>query len=89
MLRARDLHCRAAGGGDATPAKDALGDKVIASQWLAKHPAGDRNLVQGLKSDATYLIGEHTRLIRSERNGLIRDGWRERVLSSHAITRGG
>jgi len=47
---------KAAGGGDATPAKDALGDKVIASQWLAKHPAGDRNLVQGLKSDATYLI---------------------------------
>lgn len=43
-----------AGGG--VTAKDALGNDVKASAWLAKHPAGDRNLVQGLKADATYLI---------------------------------
>jgi cytochrome b6-f complex iron-sulfur subunit len=47
---------KAAGGGDALPALDAEGNAVKASKWLAKHPAGDRNLVQGLKSDATYLI---------------------------------
>lgn len=51
--------CRAAGGGSALAALDADGNAVTASKWLAKHPAGDRNLVQGLKSDATYLIGEH------------------------------
>ena len=39
-------------------AKDALGDDVKASAWLAKHQPGDRSLTQGLKSDATYLIGK-------------------------------
>lgn len=49
--------CRAAGGGNALAAKDALGNDVKKSSWLKTHPAGDRSLVQGLKSDATYLIG--------------------------------
>ena len=57
VLRGKALR-RAAGGGDALPALDADGNAVTASKWLAKHPAGDRNLVQGLKSDATYLIGD-------------------------------
>lgn len=48
---------RAAGGGDSLPAKDALGDDVKASAWLQSHQPGDRSLTQGLKSDATYLIG--------------------------------
>lgn len=39
-------------------AKDALGDDVKASAWLEKHQPGDRSLTQGLKSDATYLIGK-------------------------------
>lgn len=48
---------KGAGGGSAgITAKDALGNDVKASQWLKSHPAGDRNLVQGLKSDATYLV---------------------------------
>ena len=41
--------CRAGGGSAGITAKDALGNDVKASQWLKSHPAGDRNLVQGLK----------------------------------------
>lgn len=40
---------RAGGGGAGITAKDALGNDVKASEWLKSHPAGDRNLVQGLK----------------------------------------
>ena len=58
LLSKRGLHCRAAGGGDSLAAKDALGDDVKASAWLEKHQPGDRSLTQGLKSDATYLIGK-------------------------------
>lgn len=46
-----------AGGGSGLAAKDALGNDVKQSSWLKTHPPGDRSLVQGLKSDATYLIG--------------------------------
>ncbi len=37
-------------------AKDALGNDVKASQFLASHNPGDRSLVQGLKGDPTYLV---------------------------------
>lgn len=40
---------RAGGGSAGITAKDALGNDVKASEWLKSHPAGDRNLVQGLK----------------------------------------
>ena len=30
-------------------AKDALGNDVFVSKWLATHPVGDRTLAQGLK----------------------------------------
>ena len=57
--------CRVAGAGSAIAAKDALGNNVKVSNWVKTHPAGDRSLTQGLKSDATYLIGglsfEYTR----------------------------
>lgn len=43
------LHRRAGGAGGGTVAKDALGNDVKASAWLATHGAGDRSLVQGLK----------------------------------------
>jgi len=46
------------GGGAGLVAKDALGDDVTKDGWAAKHPAGDRALVQGLKGDAHYLIQE-------------------------------
>jgi len=44
------------GGGGGQVAKDALGNDVKATTWLASHPIGDRSLAQGLKGDATYLI---------------------------------
>ena len=40
---------RSGGGSAGITAKDALGNDVKASEWLKSHPAGDRNLVQGLK----------------------------------------
>ena len=43
----------AGGGGGGIPAKDALGDDLIAKEYLASKPAGDRSLAQGLKGDAT------------------------------------
>lgn len=43
-----------AGGGDGgIPAKDALGNDILAKEWLETHPANDRSLAQGLKGDAT------------------------------------
>ena len=53
-MTAREAHdlvmiSRAGGGGAGITAKDALGNDVKASEWLKSHPAGDRNLVQGLK----------------------------------------
>ncbi|KAL4444226.1 hypothetical protein ABPG75_011963 [Micractinium tetrahymenae] len=44
------------GGSGGQVAKDALGNDIKASAWLATHQAGDRSLSQGLKGDATYLI---------------------------------
>lgn len=48
-----------AGGGSGTGgvvAKDALGDDVTLAGWKSSHGPGARELVQGLKGDATYLI---------------------------------
>jgi len=45
-----------AGGSGGLVAKDALGDDVTFEKWLSTHQAGDRQLVQGLKGDAHYLI---------------------------------
>ena len=44
------------GGGGGVVAKDALGDDVTVAGWKASHQGGARELVQGLKGDATYLI---------------------------------
>jgi len=49
---------KSGGGGAGLVAKDALGDDVTKDGWTAKHPAGDRALVQGLRGDAHYLIVE-------------------------------
>ena len=43
----------AVGGGGGIPAKDALGNDIIAAEYLAAKPAKDRSLAQGLKGDAT------------------------------------
>lgn len=44
------------GGAGGTIAKDALGNDVKKIEYLATHFAGSRELVQGLRGDATYLI---------------------------------
>ena len=56
---------KAAGSGGGTSAKDELGNSVTASGWLSTHREGDRNLVQGLKGDPTYLIVEGSDAIGS------------------------
>lgn len=50
-----------AGGG--VLAKDALGNDIVASEFLSKHAAGDRVLTQGLKGDPTYVIVENSESI--------------------------
>lgn len=49
---------KGAGGsaGGAQPAKDIIGNDVIAGEWVETHNPGDRSLVQGLKGDPTYLV---------------------------------
>ncbi|KAG2677943.1 hypothetical protein I3843_12G122600 [Carya illinoinensis] len=49
------------GAGGGIVAKDALGNDVIASEWLKNHGPGDRTLTQGLKGDPTYLVVENDR----------------------------
>ena len=44
------------GGGGGVVAKDALGNDVTVKGWKDSHTGGARELVQGLKGDATYLI---------------------------------
>jgi len=44
------------GGGGGTVAKDALGNDITVKGWAETHSPGARELVQGLKGDATYLI---------------------------------
>nr|B8HNR1.1 RecName: Full=Cytochrome b6-f complex iron-sulfur subunit; AltName: Full=Plastohydroquinone:plastocyanin oxidoreductase iron-sulfur protein; Short=ISP; Short=RISP; AltName: Full=Rieske iron-sulfur protein [Cyanothece sp. PCC 7425] len=53
----------ASGGvGGGVVAKDALGNDISVSDFLAKHPANDRALAQGLKGDPTYIVvqDDHT-----------------------------
>lgn len=44
------------GGGGGVTAKDAAGNNVKVSEFIATHAAGDRTLAQGLKGDPTYII---------------------------------
>jgi len=52
------------GAGGGIVAKDALGNDIKASEFLAKHGAGDRVLAQGFKGDPTYLIVDGDDAIR-------------------------
>lgn len=45
-------------GGSGVTAKDALGNDVVVSTFLASHAVGDRVLAQGLKGDPTYIVVE-------------------------------
>jgi cytochrome b6-f complex iron-sulfur subunit len=44
------------GGGGGTVAKTKLGDDISISAWKGSHAAGERQLVQGLKGDAYWLV---------------------------------
>lgn len=44
------------GSGGGITAKDALGNDVVVSEFLATHNTGDRVLAQGLKGDPTYIV---------------------------------
>lgn len=44
------------GVGGGTFAKDALGNDVIAAQWLKTHGPGDRTLTQGLKVNQNLMF---------------------------------
>lgn len=46
------------GSGGGVTAKDALGNDIIVSSFLASHAAGERALAQGLKGDPTYVVIE-------------------------------
>ncbi|KAM7271712.1 hypothetical protein ACFE04_030926 [Oxalis oulophora] len=51
------------GGSSGTPAKDALGNDIIVTEWLKTHGPGDRTLSQGLRGDPTYLVVEKDRTL--------------------------
>ncbi|KAI9128991.1 hypothetical protein K1719_000474 [Acacia pycnantha] len=51
------------GGSGGTVAKDAIGNDVIAAEWLKTHGPGDRTLTEGLKGDPTYLVVESDRTL--------------------------
>ena len=44
------------GAGGGVTAKDALGNDVSASNFVATHNPGERELAQGLKGDPTYIV---------------------------------
>jgi len=48
------------GGGGAQPCGDITGAPVSLAKWVKAHKPNDRELVQGLKGDATYLISTET-----------------------------
>jgi cytochrome b6-f complex iron-sulfur subunit len=55
----------AGGAGGGVIAKDALGNDVIVSEFLASHNAGDRTLAQGLKGDPTYIVVQNDQTLAS------------------------
>lgn len=55
----------AGGAGGGVTAKDALGNDIVAADYLASKLANDRSLAQGLKGDATYLIVKEDKTLES------------------------
>ena len=53
------------GGAGGSAAKDALGNDLMAKEYLDSKLAGDRSLAQGLKGDATYLIVKDDKTLES------------------------
>ena len=52
------------GAGAGLPALTKAGDAITFNGWLSNHQVGDRELVQGLRGDATYLIVDEGKVIR-------------------------
>lgn len=52
-------------GGGGVLAKDAVGNDIVASEFLESHSVGDRVLAQGLKGDPTYIVVEGEEAIAS------------------------
>lgn len=55
----------AGGAGGGVTAKDALGNDILVSDFLASHSTGDRTLAQGLKGDPTYIVVESDQALAS------------------------
>ena len=55
----------AGGAGGGINANDALGNDIVASEYLSTHAAGDRSLAQGLKGDPTYVVVTDDQAIES------------------------
>ena len=53
------------GSGGGIVAKDALGNDIVATEFISSHKVGDRVLSQGLKGDPTYLVIEGDNTISS------------------------
>lgn len=53
------------GSGGGITAKDALGNDVVVSEFIASHAPGDRVLAQGLKGDPTYLVVKEDKTLAS------------------------
>ncbi|MDX2243288.1 MAG: cytochrome b6-f complex iron-sulfur subunit [Leptolyngbyaceae cyanobacterium bins.302] len=53
------------GGSGGVTAKDALGNDIGVTDFLASHNAGDHVLAQGLKGDPTYVIVQEDKSIAS------------------------
>eukprot|EP01039_Chlorochromonas_danica_P005671 gene5671-6253_t len=53
------------GSGNGLIAKDAVGNDVTVEGWKSSHLPGSRELVQGLRGDATYLILDENKNLAS------------------------
>jgi len=53
------------GAGGVAPAKDVLGNVLLAQAYLKSKPVGDRSLALGLKEDPTYLIVKEDKTLES------------------------
>ncbi|KAF7836783.1 Cytochrome b6-f complex iron-sulfur subunit, chloroplastic [Senna tora] len=61
--------CRSGGGSGGTIAKDAIGNDVVATEWLKSHGPGDRTLTQGLKANcllANFLLQQSLALAHAD-----------------------
>jgi cytochrome b6-f complex iron-sulfur subunit len=56
---------KVSGGGGGVIARDAVGQDVTYDGWLSTHLPGSRELVEGIKGDATYLVVKEDKTIEN------------------------